>query len=251
MIEAGERERLRRRWRRAGRPLVIAHRGASARATENTAAAVERARAEGADAVEIDVRLAAGGEVVVFHDADLERLAGRPEKVEALPFAELRRVELAGGGRIASLDEILEAAGPEMLVDLEVKSEDPRRAGPLCRAVAAALSRHPALPNLLISSFDPSALVRLRHLPCLFGYLFHQRQGLPLRRGWPARWVGADAVHPEHSLVTADRLRRWHRRGFLVNVWTADHPARIAALARLGVDGICTNDPAGAVAALR
>jgi glycerophosphoryl diester phosphodiesterase len=240
------------RWRRRERPLVIAHRGASARATENTVEAVELARAEGADAVEIDVQLAAGGEPVVFHDDTLERLTGRLAAVAATPLLELRRLRLVGGGRIATLLEILEAAGPDLLVDLEVKSADPRRSGPLARAIAAALARHPSRQNILISSFDPAALIRLgRLLPGVpLGYLFHRNQRLPLRRGWPARLIGAAAVHPEHTLVTAARVERWHRRGLLVNPWTVDHPARLRALARLGVDGICTNDPAGALAAL-
>lgn len=239
------------RWRRSDRPLVIAHRGASARATENTVEAIELAARLGADAIEIDVQLARCGGLAVFHDADLERLTGEPGAVAERSLAELRELPLRGGGRIAGLDEALEAAGP-LLVDLEVKSAEPLRSGPLTRAVARALERHPKRADVLVSSFDPAVLARLRRwqpdLPT--AYLFHMRQSLPLRAGWPALWLGCVAVHPEHTLVTAASMARWRRRGLLVNSWTVDRPERIRAMARLGVDGFCTNDPEAALAAL-
>ena len=238
------------RWRRPDRPLVIAHRGASARATENTVEAVELARAEGADAVEIDVQLARCGSIVVFHDADLDRLAGVAGTVARRSLAELRQLPLVGGGRIATLDEILEAAG-DLAVNVEVKSDNPMTSGPLSRAVAAHLTAHPRRSDVLISSFDPAVLARLRRaLPDVpRAFLFHHRQRLPLRSGLPAIWL-ADAVHPEHVLVTGSTLRRWRGRGKLVNPWTVDDPGRLRILARLGVDGVFTNDPAGALAAL-
>lgn len=238
------------RWRRSDRPLVIAHRGASAHATENTTDAVELARAQGADAVEIDVQLARCGSLVVFHDDSLERVAGVPGTVAGRSLAELRRLPLVTGGRVATLDEIFEAAG-ELAVNVEIKSANPATSGPLCRAVAAHLAAHPRRGDVLISSFDPAALARLRRaLPGVpMAYLFHQRQAFPLRSGWPARLV-ADAVHPEHVLVTRSSMRRWRARGLLVNPWTVDDPPRLRALARLGVDGVFTNDPAAALAAL-
>jgi glycerophosphoryl diester phosphodiesterase len=239
------------RWRRPDRPLVIAHRGASARATENTAEAVELAAELGADAVEIDVQLARCGKLVVFHDDSLERLTGVRAAVSERSLDQLRRLPLIGGGRIAGLDEILEAAG-DLLIDLEVKSARPTRSGPLSRAVASAVARHRRRGDILISSFDPAVLVRLRRwLPGVpTAYLFHMRQSLPLRAGWPAAWLGCDAVHPEHTLVTAARMKRWRSRGLVVNPWTVDRPERIRALAALGVDGFCTNDPEVALAAL-
>src|SRR4051794_40173519 len=79
------------RWRRTkGRPRVWAHRGDSAHQFENTMAAFDAARVAGADGIELDVRLDAGGNVVVFHDSDLQRLAGRPGTMEALSPEERR-----------------------------------------------------------------------------------------------------------------------------------------------------------------
>src|SRR5882757_8311365 len=98
-------------WGRSsgGNPLVIGHRGASTNVIENTVEAFARARADGADGVELDVSLCATGEVVVFHDDDLRRLANRLERVDALSLAALRDVKLPAGGRIPTLDEAFEA----------------------------------------------------------------------------------------------------------------------------------------------
>ena len=105
-------------------PLVLGHRGASARETENTAAAFQRARTDGADGVELDVLLSATGEGMVFHDDDLARLAGRPERIADLPYRALREVKLPGGTTIPTLEEALEACGPDLLVNVELKANE-------------------------------------------------------------------------------------------------------------------------------
>jgi len=82
-------------WRRRNGgelPLIIGHRGASAVESENSVAAFARARADGADGVELDAMICGTGEVVVFHDDDLARLGGRPERIGETSFAVLRGV---------------------------------------------------------------------------------------------------------------------------------------------------------------
>jgi glycerophosphoryl diester phosphodiesterase len=93
---------------------------------ENTLAAFRRAREEGADGVELDVLSCATGEVVVFHDEDLTRLAGRPERIADLPLAAVRDVRLAGGQSIPLFTEALEELGSQsMLVNVEIKAPPP------------------------------------------------------------------------------------------------------------------------------
>ena len=75
-------------------PLIIAHRGASALAPENTLAAFRKAIEDGAEGIEFDVRLSKDGKAVVFHDADLKRIAGRDEKIIDLSFAELQKIDM-------------------------------------------------------------------------------------------------------------------------------------------------------------
>ena len=253
-------------WRRAGpeRPLVIAHRGASRWELENTVAAFALAAAQGADGVELDVLLCASGDVVVFHDDDLLRLSGRPERVETLSLRALRRVRLdAGGSRlhpaastpaIPTLAEALQACGPRLLVNVELKSQglfDPTLPQ-LVEAVSKVLDQSGAAPRVVVSSFDPRAVGlwqrRRRDVPC----------ALLIENGGPAAFCKAmtlpllapAAVHPEAMMCRADVVAAWHGGGYLVNTWTVDDPGELLALAAAGVDGLITNDPAGALAAL-
>jgi glycerophosphoryl diester phosphodiesterase len=240
------------------RPRVFGHRGASAQVTENTLAAFRRAMADGADGVELDVRRCATGEVVVFHDGDLRRLAGRPERIARLPLAALREVQLAGGGEIPTLAEALEACGPGALVNVELKHDGILPGGGLAliRAVAEAVARADAARRVLISSFSPTTLWLWRRLqpdvPC--GLLFDATPGF--RRPWPVgtAWllplVRPAAAHPESRLCTPAAVSDWQRRGYAVNVWTVDDPVRLRELAALGVSGIITNDPARALSVL-
>jgi glycerophosphoryl diester phosphodiesterase len=225
-------------------PLIIGHRGASAHAAENTLAAFRRARADGADGVELDVRPCATGEPVVFHDDDLSRLAGRPERVADLSWAALREVRLAGGEPIPLLAEVLDDLGP-LLVNVEIKA---------ARAIEPRVARMiPAVARLvrgdaraLVSSFNPFALAQLRlgarAVPTAL--LFGSEQSRPLREGWARRLLRPSAVHPEHVLCDAARVAGWHGEGRTVHVWTVDGEETVRRVAGWGVDGIITNDPA-------
>lgn len=240
------------RWRRSrGHMRVWAHRGASAHATENTLAAFALARQQGADGIELDVRLDASGEVVVFHDDDLRRLADRPEAVEQLRRDERSEVVLRGGHAIPTLAEALDAAGP-LEVNVELKSARPGRANALARATADVIRRSGAMDRIVVSSFDPLALAQLyRYLPeSSLAYLFHSEQPRLLHRGWLGLAIGASLLHPNYPLCTEASVRRWHAAGYAVNVWTVDDPAELRRLDGLGVDGVFANDPAGARAAL-
>jgi len=239
-------------------PLLLAHRGASARETENTLAAFRRAMAEGVDGVELDVQRCATGEVVVFHDDDLTRLAGRPERIDQLSLGALREVRLLRGGEIPTLAEALDACGPGALVNIEIKCEGFFLAG--CRALVDGVAEVVAYANagqrVLISSFSPGAVWGWRRIrpDVPSGLLFEQPR--PFHRPWPLRTdillpaLRPFAVHPENTLCNRDSVARWRARGYAVNVWTVDAPDRITALAAMGVSGIITNDPAGARSAL-
>lgn len=248
-------------WRpatKAKSPLVIAHRGASLAFTENTEAAFVEAERAGADGVELDIRQCASGELMVFHDADLARLAGRKDTIASLSLAALREVRCDGGGAILTLHEAIDAIGENMVMDIELKAD---RAGSAVEAATrtAALIAHRGQDfshRVVVSSFDPTALLALRVAARRSGVkiatalLFHGDQALPLREGWAARLLRSAAVAPHYTLVGADSLARWRRAKLAVWTWTVDKPARISALAALGVDAIITNDPRAARRAL-
>ena len=181
-------------------PLVLGHRGASARETENTAAAFRRARTDGADGVELDVLLSATGEVMVFHDDDLARLAGRPERIADLSYRALRDIQLPGGTTIPTLEEALEACGPDLLVNVELKANElgfgPMAA--LVEAVAEVIARTDSARRVLVSSFNPWAVhLWTRRVPAVRAALIFERQSmLPLRRAWLAPLAAAVRAPP-------------------------------------------------------
>ena len=105
---------------------------------------------------------------------------------------------------------------------------------------------------MLVSSFNPWAVhLWTRRVPAVRAALIFECQSmLPLRRAWLAPLLRPFALHPELVLCTAERVAAWKRRGYMVNVWTVDDPAALAACRRMGVDGVITNDPAKTKTAL-
>lgn len=238
------------RWRRTrGRPRVWAHRGASAHAPENTMAAFERAVRDGADGIELDVRFDGDGHVVVFHDEHLDRLTGRPGAMRDLPAVDRAALRVRGEP-VPLLAEVLATFDTE--VDVEIKVDRPGRERALVQATARVIAGSGRAGQVLVSSFDPVALVQLHaYLPDVaIGYLFHDEQQLAARKGWIGRWIGASLVHPQHTLCTEESVKRWHRAGMPVNAYTVDDPDELRRLASLGVDGVFANDPGRALAVL-
>jgi glycerophosphoryl diester phosphodiesterase len=239
------------RWRRSrvGRPRVWAHRGDSAHAPENTLRAFDQARVKGADGIELDVCFDGDKNVVVFHDDVLERLCGLPGRMEQTSTVDRAALRI-GGESVPLLAEVLHAIDLE--INVEIKSNRTARMGELVAATAKVIRDSGRADRILISSFDPFALVQFhRHLPDIaLAYIFHDDQALPLRRGWVGRWSGASLFHPQHSLCTAATIKSWHTAGLPVNAWTVDDEAELVRLANLGVDGVFTNDVAHAVSVL-
>ncbi len=207
---------------------------------------------QGADGIELDVMRCRSGEVVVFHDYDLARLGGRPERIAELDYAALQKVRVHGEP-IPLLHEVLASADLRpLLINVELKTA-PAMAGRvkddgLAREVGEIVARHNAGERVLVSSFDPMLLWRFRRVAphVATGLLFDIEQSLPFRRAWAAAAVRPLALHPAAALVDQVELDRWRKGGYAVHVWTVDHPAELRFLSALGVDGVITNRPAQA-----
>lgn len=241
-------------------PLVLGHRGARHAAPENTHAAFELSRVEGAAGVELDVRLVKSGEIVVLHDPTLARVTAGADRraAEQLSWVETKSADIGKGERVPLLADVLDwAAQHDQLVNVEVKSDVKRRRD-LVQGVIALLRRHSyAERGVVLSSFDPRFVWRLAralpHLPSAF--LFHTKS--PVARAASLvgaatfTRMGARAVHPEHALVTAQRMAAWRSRAALVGVWTVNDENRARELATLGVDYIVSDRPGAILSALR
>jgi glycerophosphoryl diester phosphodiesterase len=235
---------------------LIAHRGASREAPENTLASFCRAFAQGADGIEGDFRLAADGEIVCIHDATTGRTAGVDFAVAGATLAELRSLDVGAwkgsqwtGERIPTLAEVLAVVPPGKTFYIEVKC-GPEIVRPLQRALFAA-------------DFDPARTIILAFDA---GIVAAVRTGLPrvkalwltgYRRRWRCGWTpdvatilrtlaesGATGLGSQASrAVDADLVRALREAGQELHVWTVDTLPLARRFVALGVDAIITNRP--------
>lgn len=231
----------------SARPHVFAHRGLVLDAPENTLLAFLKALSAGATHIETDVHASLDGIAVISHDADLIRLAGRPERVDQLTMSELRRINLGEGQSFASLSEVLEAF-PEARFNIDVKTD--AAAEPTARAIVEAN----ATARVLVTSFSEDRRRRATDLipgvatsasaPVVLKAVLAAALGLT----GPARRVlrGFAAVQvPERvrliRVVTPRFIRAMHALDVEVHVWTVNESSAMRRLLGLGVDGIVTD----------
>ena len=216
---------------------VIAHRGASAAALENTIEAFHLARELGADWVELDVRRTADGAMVIHHD---DRLPDGRAIVETL------RMDLPD--HVCDLAEALDAC-TGMSVNIEIKNfpgdADFDETESVAEFVVAEVQRRGSHAEVLVSCFHLPTLTHVRDLdPDIPTAFLH----LGAEMDWDdfAGLVasgGHVALHPWDWLVDEGLIAAAGRAGLEVNVWTVDDPERMAALVAMGVHGLCTNVP--------
>ena len=241
----------------AARP-VIAHRGASAEAPENTLPAFEAAVQRGADAVELDVRLTADGAPVVIHDDTLDRTTDRTGLVGAHTLAELRTVDAGarftpdqgrtypyrgGDARIPTLGEVLWAF-PRMPVLLEIKEPETQE------SVRKVLLQEDAAERCVVASEHQAALRLFEEPPFARGASGAEISALYwaalLGRRPPAAGYRLLSVPERYRGLTVPTRRFVAAAGALgcpVHVWTVDRPAAARRLWHHGVAGIVTNRP--------
>jgi glycerophosphoryl diester phosphodiesterase len=216
--------------------LVLGHRGASVAAPENSPEALALADAQGADGVEIDVRLAPDGRLLVAHDP----LPSAVADVDAL--------------HLPSLDDALDACGDRMLVNVEIKNSkgDPDYHPPLAIVgpVIDVLWRHGTSDRWLISSFSWSTVAVCRDLAPDLATACLTSSPVGVSTIDQIAAAGHAALHPNELLVDEAVVTRCHEAGLAVNVWTCNDTDRLVELAALGVDGVCTDVPDVALRAL-
>ena len=217
------------------RPLNFAHRGASHHAPENTLAAFILAAEMGAEGIELDVQLSKDGALVVIHDFGLETTTDGTGPVRERTLIELRELDAGlrfdpayAGQRIPTLQEVIDAVGHRLLLNIELKTSSWRDDG-LARAVVQSIEDNDLLDRTVVSSFNPLALYRVNKLDRFVstGLLYAPDLPMPLRISWTRHLLKLDAIHPHHSLVD-DRYVKWAReRGYRVHTWTVDAPDRM------------------------
>ena len=232
-------------------PLNIGHRGGMGLAPENTLAAFRAGLAAGADGVELDVQRTADGQLVVFHDDDLRRIARVSGRVTTSTLEQLRELDAGryfgvqfAGEPIPTLEQAIAFLPAPAVINIEAKRNTVRSDG-LEEEIADAIARHNLFERCVVSSFNPFILWRLgrrdRRIP--LGLLYSPDMRLGLGRGWPRRLLSLRALHPRHDLVTAGLVRLARGLGLQVNTWTVNEVAEMRRLIDLGVDAIITDRP--------
>jgi len=235
------------------RPFAIAHRGASAEAPENTEAAVRLALRQGARAVECDVQLSRDGVPIVFHDANLRRLCGEAERVDALAAAVLvtKRVAVAGRrgtpARILTLARWLALLPRNVLPVVELKRQrtpaaETKLAVAAARVIRSARAGAPA--PVAVISFSPRLVAAARRslpdarvAPIRHAPLY----GATLRRFARAR---GGLLVTSKSAATESTVAALRAAGIEVWCYTVDDATEMRALVARGVRGIISNRPA-------
>jgi len=223
--------------------VVIAHRGASVDAPENTLAAFRLAIDQGADYVEFDVQESMDGEVVVVHDSDLMKLGGTAKKVWDSTAAELRTVDIGShldpryaGERVPTLAETLAALKGRARAAIELKSYGHDQ--DLEEKVAAIVEAAGMEKDCFIMSLDEAMVAKMKRLRPDW------RVGLLLAKSLgDYTALQADFLAVEMNMVKARFVRRNHRGGRDVYTWTVNDPASMLWMMSCGVDGLITDRP--------
>lgn len=222
--------------------IAIGHRGACGHEPENTLRSVRRALELGAAAIEVDVRFVEN-ELLVIHDATLERTTNGRGRVSQKSLAELRALDAGKGERIPTLREVLDAVDRRAWVNIELKGRG--TAEPVARLLGEYVREHGWRPeDFLVSSFRRRELREFQRtaegggIP--IGVLFVRSAR---RFASTAAHFHASAIHPPLRRTTRRLVERAHALGLKVFVYTVNAPADIEKMRALGVDGVFTDFP--------
>lgn len=233
------------------RTLVIAHRGFSAVAPENTMAAYRKAQEAGADGIEIDVHLSKDGEVVVMHDEKLNRTSNGSGWIGGYTWAELQQFDAGSwfapefaGEKIPSFRQVCEfCAGWGGLLNIEIKTSHLEYPYENIEGRVIQLIREYGISKqTFISSFNHETLKRFHDQAPDIGTapLFADVMYQP----WEyAKTFGANALHPSFRGVSKEMIANAHAAGIEVRPWTPDDPKDMQRMIDFGADAIITNRP--------
>lgn len=238
---------------KTGKPLVWAHRGASAYRPENTLGAFSLAAAQGADGVELDVQLTKDGELVVIHDETIDRVSSGKGYVKDYTLKELKGFRFnrnhpecgdEGSLRIPTLREVYELLRPlGMTVNVELKTGIVQYEGIEEKALALAAEMEMEDRVIYSSFYHPSLLeIKKRKPDALTGLLYSD--GWIDAASYGRDTVMADALHPALYHMQDEGLMEEARfHGLKVHVWTVNEESHMEMLMKMGVDAIITNHP--------
>lgn len=234
------------------KPIIIAHRGASGVAPENTLSAFRLAKGIGVDGIELDIHLSADGQIVVIHDYEINRTAQQkldaPILVEDLTLRQLRKYDSGNGEKIPTLKQAMDLIGTDILLDIEIKANKGKPYKKLCVALALFLYNRDNIKNVFVSSFNPFALNAFRRatnklkmkIPTALIYANDPQVPPVLRFGHGRFFHRPDILKPYYKNIQ-NRKNLTGRKPMLA--WTVDDTKIAKDLFDKNVAGVITNMP--------
>jgi len=231
------------------KPLVIAHRGASAYAPENTMSAIKKAVQMGSDGIELDVQLSKDGHVVVIHDTTVNRTSNGTGRVNELTLEQLKALDFGSwfsaefrNEPICTLEEVLKFLEDwNGLINIEIKKEW-LQFNSIENKVVMLIDKFNLRNRTIVSSFSTLSLLKIKRLDknIKTGILYTSSTH---RLALFAKMYRVNAIHPWYQNVTEEMRKIALKDNLKINTYTVDKPSEIKRLARIGVDGIITNVP--------
>ncbi len=215
--------------------MIIGHRGAAALEPENTLLSIERAMDIGVDAVEIDVHLSKDKELVVIHDATVDRTTNGTGPVSSYTVQEIKRLDAGKGEAIPTLQEVIDLIDKQVLLIIELKEEGTER------SVVDLLVRNNLFDKACVISFWHRLVKTVKEMDGRIktGVLL---VGSPVDACIAAQ-ASADALVMKYSFVDRELVKMAHEKGLKVFIWNIDDQDLLKPYVDMGVDAIGTNDP--------
>ncbi len=224
------------------RPFIFGHRGSPSYIIENTIASFEKAIVQGVDGMEFDVRLTKDKQMVIFHDIDLQRLAGINKKIQDLTYKELQEIKLKQSQKIPRLNDFVPLFDKMKAVNIEIKSDGILSGHSIVKPLIKFLDKHNIDDKCIVSSFNPLILLRIKlsRPKTIIGYLynrnmiFHRWNNLV----WICR-IRPDNLHIHYSLLDSWIVQWARNKGMKINSYTINDRK---VFDKVEIDGVFTDN---------
>ena len=232
-----------------GEVLYIGHRGSPTLITENTLPSFQKAIDQGVDGLELDIRLSQDGKVIIFHDRDLKRLAGRKDKVNQLTLEQLQRIvlikkeEQTAESQAPSFDDLVPLLDQIKVINIEIKSEKLFDKSTILYRLLDFIHNNKIKHKCIVSSFNPYLLTRLRIIDkeVLIGFLYSSYKN-PVYNMIGILLCKPDSLHVNYKALNKQMVWWSKLKGLKINSYTINDKKGLKYARSFKIDGIFTDN---------